>query len=277
MDILRLLSLSRTSRGMTRGKAILAASCALNGMLFAGSVSILTADPEDVVAQETKLSRDKERVLSRVDLTDWRTRWRSYRAVSEIFDRLWLEPHSTSVLAERERATFKAFPLLRLEDRDGDGAAEFFSYLPPDSSGRTQEFGAFFDLDKDDRTDWIVFYGGVLFTKNMQPFYWHHHSIDTNGDGQFDERIYAAIDLDGDGFPENGTVAWLRDVDHDGKVDSATHVVDGRASNLEAQDGSLNLRYLLNPELSEQPRIGGPMPTDLFELIARDIDDLSGN
>jgi hypothetical protein len=58
-------------------------------------------------------------------------------------------------------------------------------------------------------------------------------------------------------------------------VDRADHIVKGRVTSIDDQDGFLALRYILNPELSQQPRIGGPMPTELFRIMAGDIDDLA--
>lgn len=246
-------------------------------LLLASPANPETARSNVIKKQQTDLSRLKDRRLADVEPANPKERWNSYRAVSEVFDRLWLKPLSRTPLQHGEYATFKSFPLLRLEDRDGDGRAEFYAYLPPDHSDRTQEFGAFFDLNGDRRADWIVFYGGVLITKEMKPFYWHHHGIDTNGDGQFDVRIYTAIDMDGDGFPDEKATAWVYDTDHDGLVDSADHIVGGRVSAIADDDGILILRYLLSPDRTAQPRVGQAMPTQLFSLIAGDIDDLSSH
>lgn len=226
-------------------------------------------------AQQTSLSRYKERKLSQVDLGSTEQRWESYKAIDDVFSRLWLKPVSRTALKEAEFDTFKGYPNLQLEDRDGDGKAEFFAYLPPNKSSRTQEFGAFFDLNGDGRTDWIVFYGGFLFDKKMKQSLWHHHSIDTNGDGNFDIRIYRAIDVDGDGFPEEEATTWVYDPDHDGLVDKAELIIGGRVTPIEPENGALNLHYILNTDPAQQLRIGGPMPTALFKDMANDIDGLS--
>lgn len=257
------------------GGILVSLAIAPMSLLLASPANPEIAPSNVVEKQQTDLSRLKNRRLAEVDPANLKERWGSYRAISEIFDQLWLDPHSRTPLKHGEYTTFKAYPSLRLEDRDGDGKSEFFAYLPPDQSDRTQEFGAFFDLNGDGRTDWIVFYGGILITKKMKPLHWHHHSIDTNGDGLFDVRVYSAIDWDGDGFPDEKATAWVHDLDHDGLVDRADHIVKGRVTSIDDQDGFLALRYILNPELSQQPRIGGPMPTELFRIMAGDIDDLA--
>ena len=257
-------------------RRIVRAVAAVLAVLFAiGIVSHAPGAPGAAGTVQTDLSRYKNRTLSRIDPRDAKRRWDAYRAIGGVFDRLWRQPAARTVVKSGEYPTLERFPLLQLEDRDGDGKAEFFAYLPPDGSDRTQEFGAFFDLDHDGRSDWIVFYGGVLFTKKMKSFVWHHHGIDTNGDGQFDIRVYGAIDMDGDGLPEENATAWLYDVDHDGLVDKAEHIIGGRVSAIEPDDGVLNLRDLLNTDLSRQPRVGGPMPTGLFKSVAEDVDALS--
>ncbi len=244
--------------------------------LFALGIALpLSSDLDAAEGQQTGLSRFKERKLSQVDLGDTKRRWEAYQAIDEVFGRLWLHPVSRTPLKGAEYETFKDYPNLELEDRDGDGKAEFFAYLGPDKSSRTQEFGTFFDINRDGRTDWVVFYGGILFNNKMKQFLWHHHSIDTNGDGQFDIRVYGAIDMDGDGFPEEKATTWVYDLDHDGLVDKAEHIVGGRVTQIEPKDGVLQLRYMLNTDPSQQPRIGGPMPTELFKFMAGDIDDLS--
>ena len=222
----------------------------------------------------SSLSRYKDRTLAEISPYSDRHRWRAYNAIGEVFERLWLKPLGRRVIREGRTSTFQGYPLLQLEDRDEDGIAEFYGYLPPDRSDNTQEFGAFFDLTGDGRPDWIVFYGGALFTKEVKIFYWHHHAVDTNGDGSFDVRIYGAIDTDHDGFPEEEATAWVYDVDHDGLVDKAEHIVRGRAIPITPQRGALPLGYVLTPKFSDQPRVGEAIPTELFKVIADDIQGL---
>lgn len=221
-------------------------------------------------ASGSRLSRYKERRLAEVGPYDERRRWQTYLAIGEVFERLWIRPASRRILAQGESRTLKR-TIFQLEDRDKDGRAEMYAYLPRGKKGRTQDFGAYFDLNGDGRPDWIIFYGGVLFTKKMKVFYWHQHGIDTNGDGRFDVLVRGGIDMDHDGFPEEGATVWVYDSNHDGLVDRAEHIVNGRVTPIKAQRGFLPLRWIMNPELSKQPRVGGEVPTKLFQMIAKDI------
>lgn len=202
-------------------------------------------------------------------------RWETFLAVRDVFNRLWLHPRSTAPFKQGPSTTFAPYPLLQLDDRDRDGRADFFSYLPPDGSDRTQEFGSFFDLDGNGRTDGIVFYGGLLFDARMQAAMWHHYAFDTNGDGLFDVRVFEAIDRDGDGLPDDGVTAWVYDADHDGLIDKAEHIAKGTVTAIAPQvDGRLDLGYILHTDPAEQPHIGTPTPTDFFRQVAQEVDAL---
>lgn len=257
---------------LTRRIALLAAFGAL--VLAPLASSSLQAARGDGAAAPSKLAQAKARTLAMISPYRAEQRWESYRAVSALFDKLWRKPVAIRPLREANLATLPSLPLLRLEDRDGDGAAEFFSYLPGDGTDHTQEFGAFFDLDGNGRPDWLVYYGGLAPTKQLRFFLWHHYLIDTNGDGRFDIRIFEAIDSDGDGLPEEGVSTWLIDVDHDGLVDRAERMVGGRASEVAPVNGALPLGFFINPEASAQPGIGTPMPVQPFETVADDIEAL---
>lgn len=251
--------------------ALLAAGCATGP----GVGSSPYASPAGGISGPGK-SHIIESKLAKIGQYEDRRRWETYLGVGELFDRLWLQPASRRVLRKGEFQTFKDYPVLILEDRDEDGKADFYGYHPPGGTKDTQEFGAFFDLSGDGLPDWIVFYGGSAMTNEVKLFYWHHHAIDTNGDGRFDVRIYGLIDMDGDGFPEEGATAWVYDIDHDGLVDKAEHIIDGRVTQIEAENGALPLRHMLKPDLSKQPRVAGPVPTELLRVIADDINALSG-
>ena len=207
-----------------------------------------------------------DRKLTEIGPYDEASRLQTYVAISELFDRLWLHPKGKKVLKKTDRSSLENMAF-QLEDRDADGKADFYVYYPPGKYNRAQDFGAFFDLNRDGRPDWIVFYGGTMFTKDFKPLYWHQHGIDTNGDGQFDIWVIGAIDMDGDGFVEDGATAWIQDVDHDGHVDKAYHVVDGQVIPIEPEGKRLPLRCVMP---FAQAQIGKPI-ISLFSTLAADI------
>ena len=52
-------------------------------------------------------------------------------------------------------------------DRDGDGKADEFIFFQKKGEN-VQDFGFIFDLDNNGRIDYIVFNGGVCFTKDFR-------------------------------------------------------------------------------------------------------------
>ena len=90
------------------------------------------------------LSRYKERKLAEISPYAQSHRWETYLVINDLFDRIWQQPRSKKTLKKADFQTFDGFPRLHLEDRDNDGRAEFYVYLPPDGSQNSQEFGAFF-------------------------------------------------------------------------------------------------------------------------------------
>jgi hypothetical protein len=113
---------------------------------------------------------------------------------------------------------------LYIEDRDGDGKANMFSYLEKGQQS-TYDFGFIFDLNKDGKIDYIVFNGGHLFVKDFKTMMWHnYHWIDSNYDGKIDCMVYNDIDLDGDTFPDKGITAWVWDTDYDGFFDKVEYI-----------------------------------------------------
>jgi len=109
--------------------------------------------------------------------------------------------------------------ILELSDRDGDRKAEQFVVYPD-----TQDFGFIFDLNKDGKIDYIVFNQGLAMTKDIKPYWSKYHWIDSNFDGKIDIHVIPTIDLDGDGFPDEGVTAWIYDTNFDGDVDKAEYL-----------------------------------------------------
>lgn len=202
-------------------------------------------------------------------------RWKVYQAVDSLFDKLWRRPAQRKVIVRGRSSAFPQLPVLTLEDRSGDGRADFFSYGSADGNARSQEFGAFFDRNGDGRIDWLVYYGGMMLAGDGTFYFWHHHAIDTNGDGRFDVRVYTVVDADGDGSPDQGATTWLEDSDHDGLTDRATRIFNREITPIAMRDGAFPLGYVLAPDPAEQPRPGIAMPVQGLASVANDIAALS--
>lgn len=231
-----------------------------------GDPGLAIRDAEDTNTQESGPAGFVDRQLIEIGTYDDQHRLQAYASISDLFDHLWLNPESRKVLIRNHRSKLGNM-VFQLEDRDADGEADFYAYYQPGKYEQTQDFGAFFDLSRDGQPDWIVFYGGLMFTKDFKALYWHQHGIDTNGDKKFDTWVIGAIDIDGDGFVDDNVTAWIQDADHDGLVDKAYHVAEGRVLPIKPKGKRLPLRSVMS---FAQPRIGKPI-TNLFDKIAADI------
>lgn len=146
-----------------------------------------------------------------------------YEKIDKVSNTL-LKSSLYKVVKEKTTETFKNYPILNLVDRDGDGKADEFQYLPEKGDRTTQEFGFIFDLNGDGKIDYIVFNGGPIFTKELKIFWMNYHLIDSNYDGKIDIIVYNDIDLDSDRFADEGITAWLYDKNFDGLIDEGEYL-----------------------------------------------------
>lgn len=244
------------------GKAMLLAAAMLCGLAQPAAARSLDREMAAVRTSDLALPDDR--------------RWATYQAVERLFDLLWRQPASRKVIKRGPAKAIPPLPVLTLEDRSGDGKADFFAYGSADGKARSQEFGAFFDRNGDGRIDWIVYYGGLMMSGQGTFYFWHHHAIDTDGDGRFDIRVYTAVDADGDGKADEGATTWLEDTDHDGRIDRAVRIVNGTVTPIAPVGGAFALGDVLASAPADQPRVGEPMPVQTIDAVAADITALLG-
>ncbi|WP_171236754.1 hypothetical protein [Ruegeria sp. HKCCA6837] len=207
----------------------------------------------------------KSRVASKIGPYSDKRRWQIYKKLDKEFNRLW-DKRANPFAASVNTRTFRGFPYLLLEDRDRDGVADSYAYLKGKGNQDTQEFGAFWDLAGDGTLDWLVFYGGVTIAEGAKMSFWHRHLIDRNNDGKFDTLVVNNVDQDGNGMIEQGKTVWLYDANFDGRIDAAEHIVGGKVSKLQAENG----RFDTKDPFSDTVRVGERFPT-VFDQIASDI------
>ena len=85
---------------------------------------------------------------------------------------------------------------------------------------------------------------GILLSKDLKDSDWGtYHAIDTNRDGRTDVLVLNFPDVDGDGWMDIGSRAWVYDRNYDGRVDAAEHVsATGEVIPLESIGGKYDLR-----------------------------------
>lgn len=200
-----------------------------------------------------------------------------WAVLNDAANRLWHS--SSSVELKKEKvARSKEFPVLILLDRDEDGRADEFAYVPDKGTHlpcheffvtgivtaryglESMDFGFIFDLNQDGKIDYVVFNGGPEYKKthlnkeemkaSLTDWFegsqssgliiWDNfHLIDSNGDGKFDILVYNAVDPNGDGVPDEGMTAWVYDSDFDGVADRGEYLGKNFQKDLERKDGTL--------------------------------------
>jgi hypothetical protein len=179
----------------------------------------------------------KQKTLDELDSFDFERRMYIYETIDELANQLWDSPKLFSLKKEKKE-TFEGFPILQLSDKDLDGKADEFAYLPQEGRD-TQEFGFMFDLNKNGKIDYIVFNGGLIPTKGFKKMIWqNYHGIDSNYDRKVDIFVYSNnIDLDGDKSLDEGISGWVYDTDFDGTVDKAEYLGENFIKPVEKREG----------------------------------------
>jgi hypothetical protein len=227
--------------------------------------------PPGAPGGETTVSAYKQRRLDEISPFVFANRYKTYEAIDQIANMLW-HSHTIQRIVERRTNTFPQFPILLLYDRDGDSKPEEFSY-EPEGGGESQEFGFFFDLNRDGKADYVVFNGGPMFTKDLKQMIWmNYHGIDTNYDGKVDVQVLNAIDLNGDTFPEPGATTWFYDRDFDGRMDDGEYLAPKFQEPVERNGDILVSKRAFSFDKS---RGGGPKVGDDFEFYDGLLSDIN--
>ena len=134
-----------------------------------------------------------------------------------------------------------------LTDKDGDNKADLITYSNSDSSTYI------YDLNKDGNIDYLVYFlemASLGFTKDQNKIILNFtHWIDSNYDGKIDIFVSPSIDLDGDGFQDEGVYAWLYDSSGDGRIDKAEHVGPDIQQSIDADNGVFKIKSLYYKEI----------------------------
>lgn len=249
----------------------LRAAC-LCGLLL-GAAPLQAAEPLSVVAG-TKSRGYIDGALGSVSPYKDKARWRTFKTVAKLYDRVWTQNGGARVLSVTRTNSFPGHPYLMLQDRDGDAQADFYVYMRSATNQNTQEFGGVFDLDRNNQPDWIVFYGGVSISEKgtFSMTSWNHHGIDRNGDGKVDVLVIDGVDRNGNGRIEPGATAWIYDDDFDGRVDRGEHILNGKVKAMPRSGNRLDWQTLVYRSARERPAIGKKMPlSKLFGIIQADL------
>jgi hypothetical protein len=155
-----------------------------------------------------------------------------------------------------------------LTDKDGDNKADLITYSNGDSSIYI------YDLNKDGKVDYIVYFlemASLGLTKDQNKIVMNFfHWIDSNYDGKIDILVYPSIDLDGDGFQDEGVYAWLYDSSGDGRIDKAEHAGAHIQQSIDADNGVFKIKSLNMKEID----IGNAGALKAFSGALADINSI---
>ena len=129
---------------------------------------------------------------------------------------------------------------------DNGQEAEMFNLRTSDGKDLPQEFGFMYDLNKDGKTDYIVYYGGLTIDKNNEFYLYFYHWIDSDFDGKIDvvaNNIFVAPE---DTRPDMNIILWIIDTDKNGKPDliDFINVRNLNVDSIKKAEGIWNLKTL---------------------------------
>lgn len=161
------------------------------------------------------------------------------------FGQLTLDPLFYETVGEIETDLIPGWPRMVVIDTDNDLRADFFVYHTDE--GPSDFYGSFFGLSNGGPPAWVVFPVGGLMDDNSDFLFLFTHWVDQNSDGEIDLIVWEGLDLNGSGWPERGTSAWLADDDFDGHFETAFQCHLRDCWTLSTVNGLFNLNLSLRP------------------------------
>lgn len=135
-------------------------------------------------------------------------------------------------------------------DFDKDGLADQFVMQSQEGKVLQQDFGFMYDLNGDEKTDYIIYNGGSMIT-DESPFYiYFYHWIDTDFNGRIDALAYTHVIYSEGSRPDPHRVFWIMDRDGNGSPDFVD-VTDNKSNSsypLEANGGIWSYTTLFGPK-----------------------------
>jgi hypothetical protein len=218
--------------------------------------------------KQTKLSflaLHKRNTLNKIGLFKFEQRVSIHESLTELSKQL-MRSKQRKILKSVRSKDPKDRSLTIMIDRDGDNKADIV--VGGDASTYI------YDLNKDGNIDYVVFFlemGSLGLTKgNKKVIMNFFHWIDSNYDGKIDILVYPSIDLDGDGFQDEGLYAWLYDSNGDGRIDKAEHVGPDIQQSIDADNGVFKIKSLNMKEID----IGNAEALKDFSGILTDINSM---
>lgn len=225
-----------------------------------------------------KTSLDNLNYLKGFKRFEFDERVKIYEAIDKQIRAIWDSKYSNDTHSSTS-STFKRIGLPRfvLMDRNADGKPDQFSYLPKNSGRKeSQDFGFMYDLNRDGKADYLLYYQGTMFTitsGKLKIVWTFYHLIDSNYDGRIDIWVYPDVDRNGDKKSDLDVYAWLYDSNHNGKLDRGEYAGKGITEPIKVSGGRFQLQTVTNPKVkyndTEILKFANSMLADINETIRK--------
>ncbi len=241
---------------------------------------LITSCSTGLTYNNVELSDIKRQAIASVAANGFEHRESTKKELDKVYSIYWNSPKLNKIHQNKTMNTgefFKLVPIFTLIDRDGDGKADQFSYSKTKQDKDSKEFGFIYDLNKDGKIDYLVFYGGSVMTKELKLHWFNYHFIDSNFDNKFDIYVNnGAIDLNNDGLIDDKNIsAWVYDRDFDGKIDSAEYLGTKTPLPIPVIDNTVLLKTIFNNKEQPAEKIDsafvGFSEHSIFEQILKEI------
>ena len=165
----------------------------------------------------------KEKAINKFGAFDMSNRVELYQSMDFLPRLVWGKLDRKFIKANKCKINNKDY-LIAFYDYDNDGLADQFVLQTLDKKEINDEFGFIYDLNKDGKTDYIIYNGGLMITNDNPFFYYFYHWIDTNFDGLIDALVYNYVIYSNDSNPDPNKIFWIMDIDKNGKPDSVDFI-----------------------------------------------------
>ena len=210
----------------------------------------------------------KDTSLTKLGEYNYDKRISIYQEIDTLSRKLW-KSSTREILNSSPTRTFQENQVLELIDLDGDNKPEQFAYRSKGSTGDdTKDFGFIYDLNNDDKIDYMVFYQGTGLSDDEEGTFkftvTFYHWIDTNYDGIIDTWVYPDVDLNGNGKIDGGIYAWLYDSDSDGRIDAGEYLGEDILKTISEENNVFKIKRIVGEESGEMiQELSNKMLTDI--------------
>ncbi len=109
--------------------------------------------------------------------------------------------------------------LIAFYDLNKDKVSDQFVLQTKEGKVLNQEFGFIYDLNNDEKIDYIIYNGGSIITIDNAIYYYFYHWIDTDYNGKIDTVFFNNVLFSDESRLNSNNTLWIMDSDKNGKPD----------------------------------------------------------